>query len=73
MEADKNLTSWASDKYLMLISELKPIKPLTPDQQRIATMKANADRAKTAVKTERERQKISKAQQNLVTLRKAAA
>ena len=48
------------------IQPAKPIKPLTPDQQRIATMKANADRAKTAVKTERERQKISKAQQALV-------
>jgi len=60
----------------MRLSEIqpaKPTKPLTPDQQRIATMKANADRAKTAVKAERERQKISKAQQNLVTLRKAAA
>ena len=55
------------------IQPAKPIKPLTPDQQRVASLQSNADRAKTAVKAERERQKITKAQQNLVTLRKAAA
>ena len=55
------------------IQPAKPIKPKTPDQQRVASLQSNADRAKTAVKTERERQKITKAQQNLVTLRKAAA
>ena len=52
---------------------IKPIRPPTPDQQRVASLQSNADRAKTAVKAERERQKISKAQQNLLTLRKAAA
>lgn len=52
---------------------IKPTKPKTPDQQRVASLQSNADRAKTAVKAERERQKISKAQQHLVTLRKAAA
>jgi len=34
---------------------IEPTKPLTPDQQRIATMKANAKRADQAVKAERER------------------
>ena len=60
----------------MRLSEIqpaKPIKPLTPDQQRVASLQTNAKRAQQAVKAERERQKISKAQQNLLTLRKAAA
>ena len=58
----------------MRIAEIQPIKaikPKTPDQQRVASLQATADRAKTAVKGERERQKMQKAQQSLVTLRKA--
>ena len=45
---------------------IKPIKPPTPDQQRIATMKANAKRADQAVKAERARQQQRTAQQALV-------
>ena len=45
---------------------IKPAKPLTPDQQRIATMKANAKRADQAVKAERARQQQRTAQQALV-------
>ena len=45
---------------------IKPAKPLTPDQQRIATMKANAKRAGQAVTAERARQQQRTAQQALV-------
>ena len=45
---------------------IKPAKPPTPDQQRIATMKANAKRAGQAVTAERARQQQRKAQQALV-------
>ena len=45
---------------------INPTKPLTPDQQRIATMKANAKRADQAVQAERARQQQRKAQQALV-------
>ena len=44
----------------------KPIKPLTPDQQRVASLKTNADRADQAVKAERARQQQRTAQQALV-------
>ena len=52
---------------------IKPTKPLTPDQQRIATMKANAKRAGQAVKAERARQQQRTAQQTLATVQKAIA
>ena len=45
---------------------IKPAKPLTPDQQRVANLQATADRAKTALKAERARQQQRKAQQALV-------
>ena len=45
---------------------IKPTKPKTPDQQRIATMKANAKRADQAVQAERARQQQRTAQQALV-------
>lgn len=56
----------------MRLSEIQPIKPKTPEQQKVASLQVNAKRAQQAVKAERERQKMQKAQQNLVTLRKAA-
>lgn len=52
---------------------IKPNKPLTPDQQRIATMKASAKRADQAVQAERARQQQRKAQQTLATVQKAIA
>ena len=55
------------------IQPAKPIKPLTPDQQRIATMKANAKRADQAVKAERARQQQRTAQQTLATVQKTIA
>jgi len=45
---------------LMRISEIETAK--TPDQQRLAQLKASSDRARNAVKQERQRQKIKKAQ-----------
>ena len=45
---------------------IQPIKPKTPDQQRIAAMKANAKRADQAVEAERARQQQRTAQQALV-------
>jgi hypothetical protein len=43
--------------------------PKTPDQQRLAQLKTTSDRARNAVKQERQRQKIQKAQKALQTLR----
>ena len=53
----------------MLIKEvetIKPIKPLTPEQQRINTLKQQVKRSQDAVKSERQRQQVAKAQQNLI-------
>ena len=41
------------------------IKPKTPEQQRILSLKATKDRAADALAAERQRQKISKAQKAL--------
>jgi hypothetical protein len=43
----------------------KPNKPLTPEQARIEALKHQKDNAAKALKTERERQKIDKAQQQI--------
>jgi hypothetical protein len=51
----------------MRISEIEDQK--TPEQQRLAQLKAASDRARDAVKQERQRQKIQKAQKALQTLR----
>lgn len=49
----------------MLIKEVATIKPPTPQQQRIKSLQAQKDRLGKQIKTERERQKIVKAQQQL--------
>jgi len=41
------------------------IRPQSPEQQRIAALKANRDRASQALKSERDRQRLSRAQQAL--------
>ena len=51
----------------MKISEIE--SPKTPDQLRLDQLKATSDRARNAVKQERQRQKIQKAQKALQTLR----
>ena len=55
------------------IQSIKPTKPLTPDQQRIATMQAAAKRADQAVKAERARQQQRTAQQALVKAQQTIA
>ncbi len=54
----------------MRIYEIKMIKPLTPAQARMRSLKVNADRAKNALKAERSRQKIVQGQQELTASRK---
>lgn len=52
----------------MLIKEVttsQPQKPLTPQQQRLDTLKQQAKRSQDAVKAERQRQQIAKAQAQL--------
>lgn len=56
----------------MLIKEvttIKPIKPLTPQQQRIDTLKQQVKRSQEAVKAERQRQQVAKAQAQLAKAR----
>ena len=47
------------------ISEVKTIKPLTPDQQRIQSMQRQVKRGQEAVKAERAKQKIKAGQNQL--------
>jgi len=47
------------------ISEEATQKPLTPPQARVKALQSQADRAKQAVKAERARQAMAKAQQQL--------
>lgn len=50
----------------MLIKEVTSIRPLTPQQQRINTLKLQVKRSQEAVKAERQRQRVAKAQAQLV-------
>jgi hypothetical protein len=55
----------------MLIKEvttIKPIKPLTPQQQRIDTLKQQVKRSQEAVKAERARQKIAAGHKQLASI-----
>lgn len=49
----------------MVIQEITSVKPLTPQQSRIAALKAQKDNISKQLKTERDRQKIAKAQQQI--------
>ena len=51
----------------MRIDEVIRAKP--PDEQRIAALKANRDRASMALKAERDRQRITQAQRQLAKAR----
>jgi len=55
----------ATGGSLMRIAEIQPAKPLTPDQQRIRAMQARVKQAQQAVKAERARQQIRRAQVSL--------
>jgi len=55
----------------MLVKEvatIKPIKPLTPKQQPIDTLKQQVKRSQEAVKAERARQKIAAGHKQLVSI-----
>lgn len=49
----------------MVIKEITGAKPPTPQQSRINALKAQKDNISKQLKTERDRQKITKAQQQL--------
>jgi len=49
---------------------IKPLKPMTPQQLTIDTLKKQKDQASNRLKAERNRQKISKAQKSLLNLSK---
>lgn len=49
----------------MRIKEIATIKPLTPQQARINNLKQAKDNAGRALKAERDRQKIAKAQHQI--------
>ena len=49
----------------MRLSEIQPTKPKNPDQQKVANLKATANRANAALKAERARQQQRKSQQAL--------
>lgn len=57
----------------MLIKEIASIKPITPEQSRIKALQTQKDNANKALKAERDRQKISKAQQQLAKVRTSVA
>lgn len=50
------------------ITTVKPVKPLTPDQARIDSLKKQKDAAAQRLKSERDRQKRQKAVQQLASL-----
>jgi hypothetical protein len=56
-----------NEQYTPLQEIISAIKPLTPQQARLDTLKRQKDVASHNLKAERERQKISKAQQQLRT------
>jgi len=47
---------------------VQPLKPKTADQMRVIALKAGAERAKGAVKAERERQRIRNASASLAKI-----
>ncbi len=53
-----------------VIKTIKPIKPLTPEKARIASLQHQKDSASDALKAERNRQSIKKAQQTIYTASK---
>lgn len=57
-------------KYIdMLIKEIASIKPLTPQQTRINSLKLQKDNVSKQLKAERDRQKIAKAQQTIASVK----
>ena len=53
----------------MDIKEITSIKPLSPQQQRIKSLQTQKGNVTKALKAERDRQKIAKAQQTIANVR----
>ena len=53
----------------MRFDEIAPLKPLTPDQARLKSMKDRVKRDQEAVKAERARQQIAKAQKQISAIK----
>ena len=53
----------------MKIQEITAIKPPTPQQQRVKSLQLQKDNASKALKAERDRQKIAKAQQTIANIK----
>jgi hypothetical protein len=54
----------------MKVNEIiKPTKPKSPEQIRVAALKTAADQASAAVSSERQRQRLNKARRDLAILR----
>ena len=66
MDYDRTLFTGIINNF-MLILEIE--RPKTPEQQRLAQLQANSKRASNAVKLERNRQKMQKAQKAIQTLK----
>lgn len=69
------LTKQTNEHYQSLdevVATIKPIKPLTPQQSRIDTLKRQKDLASKNLKAERDRQRIAKAQQQIRAVTQAA-
>ena len=49
----------------MKLKEFATVKPLTPQQARLDVLKTQKDNVSKALDSERKRQKVTKAQQNL--------
>ena len=57
-------------KFFEFASVIKPKKPLTPDQARVASMQNQVKTTQQAIKAEKARQKIKAGQQQLVKIQK---
>ena len=66
MDYDRTLFTGIINNF-MLILEIE--QPKTPEQQRLAQLQASSKRASNAVKLERNRQKMQKAQKAIQTLK----
>lgn len=63
--AASTLTDWVTMRF----DEIAPIKPLSPEQARLKSMKDRVKRDQEAIKAERARQKIKSGQIDLKTVR----
>lgn len=52
-----------------VLATIKPIKPLTPQQSRLDSLKRQKELATNNLKAERDRQKVAKAQQQILSVK----